>query len=62
MKVKYAKKRQQEEQGDWKTRLFSRTDNTSKCPVSFLINPKKKKKSKFGDIQKLRTSKVRGFK
>ena len=62
MKVKYAKKRQKEEQGDWKSRLFSRTDNTSKCPVSFLINPKKKKKSKFGDIQKLGTSKVRGFK
>ena len=31
-------------------------------PLHTPINPKKKKKSKLGDIQKLGTSKVRGFK
>jgi len=52
LKTRYAKK-QRVGWGDknWKGKLFSETTKESKCPVSFLFNKIKTKKSNLGSIK-----------
>ncbi len=38
IKERYIKKKKKEKPDDWRSKLFSRTTKTSKCPVSFLFD------------------------
>tara|TARA_B100001250_G_scaffold293119_1_gene254760 strand:- start:224 stop:937 length:714 start_codon:yes stop_codon:yes gene_type:complete len=52
LKNKYAKKQRAGwDDKNWKGKLFSKTDNESKCPVSFLFGKTKKKKSNLGTVR-----------